>query len=370
MRAEARRANKGPWTHRFLVHLFTIILGVLIYWLLGFVLDDIGSWPGPDYAAVEQRLLDPALVARGETLQKRIGELERESADQKGRQEILRDSTANSQRTMNQLLEIQRLALQKGVTTTAQEQKSLAESEALFLENQKQYQTLNEDIARLSGQLRDQQQERRDLDNELEERRIPIRREFESLIERHAWKMAALKLAALTPLLAAGVWFFLKQRNGTYAPLAWAFGVAVLAKTALVMHEYFPSRYFKYLLIGGCLVVVVRILVYLLRMIAHPKTDWLLKQYREAYEAFLCPVCEYPIRRGPLKYLFWTRRSLKKLSLTAAAPHEQEHPYTCPMCGTKLFEECSQCHAIRHSLLPVCEQCGTEKSQATAVVSS
>lgn len=359
--ANAGRANKGPWTHRFLVHLFTVVLGVLIYWLLGFVLDDIGSIPGPDYTELEHRLLDQSLVARSGDLQTRIVDRERSIAERKTRQDILRNSTANSQQTMNQLLEIQRLALQKGVTPTAQEQKSLAESETLFLGNQTKYQAINDEIALSNGQLLDLQQQRRELDASLDERRVPIRKEYDALVERHSWKMAALKLSALTPLLIVAVWFFMKQRNGTYAALAYAFGIAVLFKIALVMHEYFPSRYFKYVLILGCLAVVLRVLIHLLRMIASPKADWLLKQYREAYEAFLCPICEYPIRRGPLKYLYWTRRSLRKLVVPGSESGVKEQAYTCPLCGTRLFEECDNCHAIRHALLPVCEQCGLEK---------
>jgi predicted RNA-binding Zn-ribbon protein involved in translation (DUF1610 family) len=93
-------------------------------------------------------------------------------------------------------------------------------------------------------------------------------------------------------------------------------------------------------------------------MIAFPKKDWLLKQYREAYEAFFCPICDYPIRRGPLKYMFWSRRSIRKLQVPPVSPNGTEEPYTCPMCATKLFEECPSCHAIRHSLLPACEKCG------------
>jgi hypothetical protein len=38
-----------------------------------------------------------------------------------------------------------------------------------------------------------------------------------------------------------------------------------------------------------------------------------LSVYREAYERFFCPICEFPIRRGPLKYVFWSRRSIKNL---------------------------------------------------------
>lgn len=355
-----RAANKGPWTHRFLIHLFTAVLTVLVFWLLGFVIDDIGSWPGPIYDDVEKRLLDPDLINKSTALGNQSAETERTITRQKERQRILRDSTQNSQATMNQLLEFQKLNLQKSVTPAAEEQNALAESEKLFLSHQKEYQLVNEKIGELNNELANVQEQQRELDKTLEELRVPIRAEFQSLYERHNLFMAALKLAALMPLLVVAVVLFLKKRSGLNAPLIYACGIALLLKVALVMHEYFPSRYFKYVLILTCLVVVVRILTYLLRMVAFPKRDWLLKQYREAYEAFFCPVCEYPIRRGPLKYVFWNRRSVKKLQSPSALPAEPEQPYTCPMCSTRLFEECASCHAVRHSLLPACEKCGAE----------
>lgn len=355
------RPGKGPWTHRFLVHVFTVASGVLVYWLLGFVVDDIGSVRGPDYNDVEERMLDRELVEKSRVLQEKLRATERQMTEERAEQQILRDSTDSSQRTMTQLLEFQRLNLQKGGTPSADEQKALADSEALFLGNEKEYQRLNQEIARLNEQLRQVQNEERELNRELESKREPIRKEFDALVHRHEMKMAALKLGALTPLLLVAVFLFVKKRAGIYAPLVYAFGAAVLLKVAEVMHEYFPSRYFKYILIGACLLVVLRALVYLLRMIAFPKTDWLLKQYREAYEAFLCPVCDYPIRRGPLKFLVWTRRSIRKLQIPALAQGESDQPYTCPTCGTRLFEECTTCHAVRHSLLPTCEKCGAEK---------
>ena len=355
-------AFKGPWTHRFLVHLFTVILTVLVYWLLGFVMNDIGSWPGPEYSDFEKERLDQTLVEKSRDLEERTADTERRITDQRARQEILRDSTANSQKTMDQLLDIQRMALQQKVTPTEDELTALAQSTKLFLSNQQQYQLLNDEIRKLNGQLLDLQKQRRELDATLMKLQEPIRREYEQMFQRHLLKMAAIKLAALAPLLLLAVWLFLKRRNTVYAPLVYAFGIALMAKVMQVMHEYFPARYFKYILILGCLAVVLRILVYLLRMIASPKRDWLLKQYREAYETFVCPICEFPIRRGPLKYLFWTRRSIKKLRIPAKPEGEPEQPYTCPLCAAQLYEECPTCHAIRHSLLPACEKCGAEKT--------
>jgi predicted RNA-binding Zn-ribbon protein involved in translation (DUF1610 family) len=356
-----QQTSKGPWTHRFLVHLFTVGLTVLMYWLLGFVIGDIGSWPGPDYSEVEQRLLDPKLLDQQKDLSEQIAETERDKKDQQTRQMVLRDSTSESQRTMSQLLDFQRLSLEKNVTPSEEEQKVLAESQQLFLKNQKQYQLLNKEVAQLDEQLRDLQQQQRDNEQQLETARKPVNQEFGDLSRRHDLKMAAIKLAVLVPLLVVAVVLLLKMRTAPYAPLVYAFGIAVLLKVGLVMHEYFPTRYFKYVLILASLIIVGRILVSLLRAVAFPKREWLLKQYREAYERFFCPVCEYPIRRGPLKYLFWNRRSIKKLSIPPTTIQEPDGPYTCPMCATKLYEECESCHAVRHSLLPACENCGSEK---------
>src|SRR5262249_16701527 len=122
---------KGPWMHRFLVHLFTVVLTVLLYWLLGFIVDDIGTAPGPEHAKVEERLLDPPLVKRSRDLQAKPADVNRQIRDQRSRQAILADSTASSQKTMNQLLEIQKLALQKNVTPGPDELKSLESSKEL-----------------------------------------------------------------------------------------------------------------------------------------------------------------------------------------------------------------------------------------------
>ncbi|KOR30586.1 hypothetical protein TI05_13710, partial [Achromatium sp. WMS3] len=43
---------KGPWIHRFSINLFTIIFAILVFWTLGFFVEDIESIEGPDYATI------------------------------------------------------------------------------------------------------------------------------------------------------------------------------------------------------------------------------------------------------------------------------------------------------------------------------
>ncbi len=358
-----QRINKGPWMHRFLIGLFTVFLTLLFFWLIGFVLRDIGTLRGPDYAETERQVLDQALVAERESLLKQIAQMKQAMNENRERQTILRDSTNNSQQTMNQLLEFQRLSLSKDVKPSAEEQQALADSQKIFLANQKRYQEINEQIASQAEQQRALEAKLRDLDAALEKQRERARADFQGLLNRHKLMIASLKLAVLIPLLLIVSFFFVKKRGGIYDPILYAAGAALLVQVGRVIHEYFPQRYFKYILILFALLVVLRILIYLLRMVAFPKKDWLLKQYREAYERFFCPVCSYPVRRGPLKYAFWTRRTIRKAAMPDGGGGEMaETPYTCPVCGTRVFEECEACHAVRPSLLPHCDKCGAEKA--------
>jgi predicted RNA-binding Zn-ribbon protein involved in translation (DUF1610 family) len=351
---------KGSWKQRIGIVLLAALAGVLVFWLLGFVVDDIGALPGPEETVVQKRFLDPQQVAQVEAIDRQITAIEGQIETETRRQTFLRDSTDSSQKTMDQLLELQKQKLQNRVTPSAAEQNALAQAESLFITNQAQYQALNAEIVRRSEEQRSLQRRRKELEAKLDVQRAEASREYERLLRRHRLQTAGLQLAFLVPLLIAAGYLFSKYRNSLYAPLIYAFGIATLAKVALVMHEHFPSRYFKYVLILVLLALVLRLLVHLLRARAFPQMATLLKQYKEAYEHFLCPACDYPIRRGPMRYAVWRRRKVENVAVTDAASAAPE-PYACPSCGEQLFEVCTKCNGIRHSLLPFCEVCGTEK---------
>ena len=67
-----------------------------------------------------------------------------------------------------------------------------------------------------------------------------------------------------------------------------------------------------------------------------------------------------PIRTGPRRFLYWIRRTVHKTIPPQASSGQplQDEPYSCPSCGTTLFEDCRQCGHSQHSLLPHCSHCG------------
>ncbi len=287
----------------------------------------------------------------------------REIANKNDQKRLIGDSSENLLRTINQLLELQKLSIQKGLSFSESEKANLAVSLANFLENQKTYQGLNQRIGDLTSKKLQLEEDKRQIDQQITRDRIPAQREFQKESESHRLKLAIYQLLILVPLLLVASLLLLYQRTSIYFPLFLAFGGASLVKVGLVVHEYFPSRYFKYVLLLALLGVVARLLVHFIKTAAYPKLDWLLRQYREAYERFMCPVCEYPIRTGPRRFLYWTRRTVHKI-LPRGDASGKEEPYACPSCGTLLFEECPACHHIRHALMGYCEHCGAEKEMA------
>ena len=168
--------RKGSFTHRLLVWTFSILFGLFSYWLLGFVMDDIGNWPGPDYDQLEEQQLDQQLVATHESLSSQIDDTNRSIEELRNRQQLLKDSIDNTTRTMDQLLEIQRLSIEKASELSPEEQSAMAESIQVFLENQQRYQTFNDDISRLNEELIQLQQEKRENDQLLHEATAHSRR--------------------------------------------------------------------------------------------------------------------------------------------------------------------------------------------------
>lgn len=348
--------QKAPFSHRFLIVVFSSVFGILVFWLLSFLIDDVGNSAKIDREKFEEQFVDKNLREETKELETQIFELGSKIQSEQEKQTILENSTSNSQQTMNQLLEMQKLGLQKGIKPSETEQKALAESQQTFLQNQTKFQELNSKISELTEEKRNLEARQQQIQTKIEEQRKPAEKEFQAKSDDKNLEVAIWKLAILIPFLLLAFFLFWNKKWKTYNPVVYAFGISVLLKISRVMHEHFPSRYFKYILILLALGIVLKILLFLLKMIAAPKKDWLLKQYREAYEKFLCPVCEFPIRRGELK--FHSKKNLKVLPLTQVS--QSEKPYNCPVCGKKIYEECENCQKVRASLLPFCEHCGKE----------
>jgi hypothetical protein len=371
--------TRGRWLNRLAIQSLTVILAVLLYWLLGFLVEDIESIEGPIFdnkavpslEEIEGRHIDARLLERKVELEQAIAQRAQEIKKREQEQRFTKDSAQNLERTISQLLELQKLSIQKDATLSGAQQADFSNSLEFFLESQRRYQELNQELSTFLGEKTILESELSALKETISKQRQPAQEEHKSLLDEyrrkygtqvdaHRLKLAFMQLSVLIPALALVGYLVARKRQSIYFAFVMAFGAACVTKVGQVLHRYFPEKYFKYILIAALILVAARILIYFIRTVVSPKRQLLLKQYREAYERFLCPVCDYPIRVGPRRFLYWTRRTVKKVVPQTNLAGSEE-TYTCPSCGTLLFEECAHCKAVRYSLLPHCQHCGAEK---------
>jgi predicted RNA-binding Zn-ribbon protein involved in translation (DUF1610 family) len=349
----------GTWVQRFVIIFLSVLLGVLLYWLLGFITKDIGALRGPDRSKVEAKYVQAGLLEKQKSLQENLAGIRENVRNEQDRQNVLEKGTSSLQNTINQLLSIQKLNIERNLTLPEQQQQIFVDSQTMFLENQKEYQALNKEIAELTKQQHQLEKELASVSKEIENQRVVAQTEYHELLSKHRWKVAALKLAVMIPIFLITACFFIKKRSGTYWPIVYAAFIAAFVRISFVVHEYFPRRYFKYIALIVIIAIVLRLLAYLIKRIVSPKKDWLIKQYQEAYDKNVCPICGKPIRIGPLRYAITSKRK----AFVLAGPQTEftkQQLYICPSCGTELYEKCDKCNDIRHSLLPFCEHCGSE----------
>jgi len=214
---------KGPWVQRLGIIFLSLILAVLLFWLLGFLTKDIGSLRGPDFSKVQADYVDAELVGKQKSLKESLDAIRKNIRNKREQQGILKDSTNNLQNTINQLMSIQKQNVERNLNLSAKQQQILAESQTLFLENQKQYLAMNTEIAEQTSQQYQLEKELASVSGQINKQHTSARNEYNKLMSKHRLKVAALKLAVIVPIFLISAWFFIKKRSGMFGPIIYAF---------------------------------------------------------------------------------------------------------------------------------------------------
>jgi hypothetical protein len=349
---------RGSLGQRIVIGLLSLVFAVLFYWLLNFITQDIGRRPGPEYGKVQDKYVEPALLDQQRQIMQKIESVKDTLAAQTRQRDLLRDSTQSLQTTINQLLSIQEQSIKSGTALTEETRKHIDGSLPQFLENQKRYQGYNQEIADLSTQSNELDKQLKELNRTIEQQRTKGQAEYNDLYQRYRLRTAAYQLLVVIPIFLIASWLFISYRTGFWGPMVWATFWAVFIKLALIVHAYFPSKYFKYIALAVILAIVVRLLVYLMKGLTKPRLAALLKQRRQSYSRSQCPICGTHLLSAEIRR---TESLIGRGVVAGGQDAPSEAAYYCPDCGTALYGACGPCGRIRHLLLPFCRHCGAEK---------
>lgn len=358
---KTKQKAKGSWGVRFFIIVLGIILGLLFYWLLSFVEHDIGTIKRPKWDDIRAEYVTEQMDDNQKNLKKEVDRLNRQINALKEQQRILGNSINTLEATMNQIRANQQQYIDKGEPIPDESAQKRDEKEAAFLESQQKDLEYTERISDLIERRQQKDGELAAVSEQIKSLEEDAREDQKERDKKFRFRVAVMKLSFLVPVFLVISVLFMKYRTTAYWPLVWAAFLAAFIKVGVVAHKYFPEEYFKYIAWVVITGIVLRILIYLIRLVVAPKKDLLIKQYQQFYDKHLCPVCTKPIKIGPLRYANW-----KKKATVMAAPGtdmDKQQIYTCPSCGTELYSKCEKCGQIRHTLLPYCEHCGTEKSE-------
>ena len=352
---------RGLFLQRLFLWSMVVFLGLLFYWLFGFAMHDLYKIPGPDYDHVERMVIDQDLLKKEGDLQARIKEGTSRIARLQKRKTLLKDSITNLQQTINQL---QAMTMQESDKDRSWDEvfdrETVNESLSAFLNNQREYQDLNEQIAEAQNTSNELQRELESVQQQLNTQRDKAREEYREKQHDHRMMISFFQLVFALAVFAASVFVAYRWRRHTYSKIFVALAAASFVRMVQVAHRFFPAFFFKYLALIALIVASVYLVIYLVRQIAQPRKDLVMRKFKEGYERFVCPVCEFPMRLGPIRFGMFKRGR----KFYGVAPEKcecfVEEAYTCPNCGTELFEECANCGRIRHSLLEYCNHCGGE----------
>jgi len=343
----------ASWGTRIAINCFTLILAVLFFWFLGFILKDLRTLPGPDYQMATASFFDSKLQGEAKTLGRNIADIRRTITKMEEQQKMLRDVSADLEKTLDRLKE-------SGVDDDVKAKELATVSWQQLLEQRQEIMTLGNKIIESNNETATLEAQKAEIDSKLSVQGQAAQAHYAKSYNRHRLLTAFYQIGILSPFFLASVYFLTRCRRSPYFPIYLALGLATLFQIGFVMFEYFPREYFKYILIGFLIVTILWLLIYAIRSVAKPTLERIMKQNRESYERFLCTTCEYPIRTGPRTFLYWTRRTIHKV-LPKADATEDEEVYRCPCCGTSLYETCPACGKIRHAQLEFCRHCGDKK---------
>lgn len=351
---------KGTFWTRCILLLLAAAFGLLVFWSASFLLDDIRSFDRPQHQTFFEERVDESLKEELQSLKANLKELDHQHDLINQQRGFIKDSSQSLKITVDNLFNLKSKG--QDLISATQFDKVLATLDKVIA-IQDEFKQTAELYLKTTSERFELKKQIRALEVRIEDERKEIQEQFNEALHDHRVKTATIQLAFLVPLTIICSVLWVKKRESIYRMIYRAAALAIYWKTFEVLQANFPERYFKYIVMVVMLLLVGWGFVRLMRRQVKPQVEALLKQYKQAYERFLCPVCDYPIRIGPRKFLYWTRRTVHKTVLSAnTADPATEECYCCPSCGTDLFEKCEACGKVCHSLLPNCQHCGNEKT--------
>ncbi len=343
---------------RFVLYGISVILSIFLILLGDTILGDMSKWfrePQP------QRFQDQSELAklelRRKDVQRRISAFEEQNEMLARSRDAARRRHDSEKQSLSAWIEARR------ATGSPKEDAQVLERAKALEIYRKAGDAWQEKIDSLDGDIRQARREDSELEAEQSRLHEQGRKRHERAMQFYALKIFLIRLALIMPILALGIYLFVRHRRSKYRALVWGYVLFSLYAFFIGLVPYLPSfgGYIRYS-VGSILTALGG--YYLIRELKN-YTERKAAELREssseralkiahdtalkAYRSHCCPSCEHDFLLNK-----WEPPS----KISKETVRENEAPDFCQHCGLRLFAQCPACGHRNFSHFPFCAGCG------------
>jgi len=217
----------------------------------------------------------------------------------------------------------------------------------------------------LQTQINEVQNKKQEIQQSIDKEQDVAYAKYAKALKKYDLKVFIIRLIFVAPILALGIFFFIRFRRHKFYPLFFAFTLFSLYAFFFGLVPYLPSYggYVRYsvgivLTAGLGYYAIKRIRQFIEQKQAELKisTQERAKKIQttvaeKALENHFCPSCgkDFLIRKWELPAKKTVEEDIYKYVTTF-----------CRHCGMELFKQCDNCGTKNFAHLPFCSQCGTK----------
>lgn len=252
----------------------------------------------------------------------------------------------------------------RGTLGTATQDKEVLKRLAKVDEYQKIVQSWQLKYDSISSIQDELYKERQTINIKSEEAKNKATEEYHKVYQQYSLKVFGIRLLFATPILALGIFFFVKKRKNRYSPLYMGFSLFSVYVFFFGLVPYLPS-FGGYIRYGVGILLTIGVGYYAIKqLLAYQERRKLeLKQSTEerslkmqsdtaskSFENHVCPSCG----KDYLLKVWEVIDSDTPIKITRAVVPSNY----CRYCGLQLIKKCQHCHQDNYAHLPFCIKCG------------
>jgi len=336
-----KMANEQIRIHRPRFTVGLIILSIVLFGLLISLgekaLFDLKAIPQPpEYIYYAEKYVDATLQGEIDLLKSELSLTKKRLRDTEKEGVAIREEYLYYKDILDTSIDLKKargIARERGVQ---EEDKKLEESKAGYTQKREEYLLNRKLVSNIQERINELNQKIYEKEAQQRGNREKGRKEYEWELRKYQSKVFFLRIGFILPVVALGIYLFLKAKRGKYAVLVYTYMFFALFMALHMLAEYVWKTVHLYGVYSAGALIVGATIVLAIRSIHKPSREKLLKSIKKMLAKNRCPNCRWRIEA------------------------KEGTPYYCPSCGLIIHDKCSECGEIRNALLPYCSHCNHE----------